>query len=315
MLLLSLLLALPAKAEFSASSRGGTAADFLQLGVGARAVGMGEAYSAVADDATALYWNPAAMTQIAGRSLTLMHASYLDSSYFDYGGYARNNGRSAVGAGLQYFSAGSIIETDTSGTETGRFTPYDLALSLGYARKFGGYGVGVSGKFIQSRIIKTARTGALDVGVLTPGYFGGRLKAALTATNIGGTMKFDQVKEKLPLALRAGAAYRPYERWLLSFDAVMPRDDNPYAAAGTEYKLVQTEKVSYTRDAREEPGWSFAGRAGFNSQTLGSIDGFSGVSLGMGVDSGRYAMDYAFVPFGGVGQAHRLSLHYHFGED
>ena len=313
-LVLSLLMGLPARAEFSSSSRGATAAGFLQLGVGARAVAMGEAYSAVADDATALYWNPAAMTQIKGGSLTLMHASYLESSYFDYGGYARNTGRSAVGMGLQYFSAGAITQTDAAGAETGKFTPYDLAASLGYARKFGGCAVGLSVKFIQSRILKTARAVAADVGLLSPAYFDGRVKVAFTATNIGGTMKFDQTKEKLPLTLRAGSAYRPSARWLLSLDAVMPRDDRPYAAAGAEFKLVESEDKYASRQFHGE-GWSFAGRAGFNTQTLGGIDGFTGLSFGMGIDSGRYAMDYAFVPFGGVGQAHRLSLHYHFGED
>ncbi len=313
-ILLSLLIGLPARADFSSSSRGATAADFLQLGVGARAVAMGEAYSAVADDATALYWNPAAMTQIKGGSMTLMHASYLESSYFEYGGYARNTGRGAVGMGLQYFSAGSITQTDAAGAESGRFTPYDLAASLGYAHTFGGYAVGLSAKFIQSKILKTAKTGAVDVGLLSPSYFDGRLKVAFTATNIGGTMKFDQAKEKLPLMLRAGSAYRPSARWLLSLDTVMPRDDRPYAAAGAEYKLVQTEDKYASRQFHGE-GWSFAGRAGFNTQTLGGIDGFTGISFGMGIDSGRYAMDYAFVPFGGVGQAHRLSLHYHFGEN
>ena len=52
-------------ADFGSGSRGTTTANFLKLGAGARAEAMGGAYAAVADDATALYWNPAGLTRIS----------------------------------------------------------------------------------------------------------------------------------------------------------------------------------------------------------------------------------------------------------
>src|SRR5271155_3166064 len=86
--------------NFSSSANGTTAAEFLQLGVGARALTMGQAYTAVADDASALYWNPADMTQIQNHSVTLMRTAYIASSFFDYGAYAQNLGQyGALGAG------------------------------------------------------------------------------------------------------------------------------------------------------------------------------------------------------------------------
>src|SRR5580693_1619639 len=113
-------------AAFSSDATGTTTADFLKLGVGARADAMGGAYSAVADEATALYWNPGALTRIPEKSAsaTLMHAPYVASSFFDYVGFAKNtNGSNAWGTGLQYFSAGTITETDNNGFEQGSFTP------------------------------------------------------------------------------------------------------------------------------------------------------------------------------------------------
>ena len=298
-------LAAPAGASsFSSSARGTTTSEFLALGVGARAVAMGEAYSAVADEAGALYWNPAAMTRIAGRSVTFMHSAYVDASFFDYGAYAQNLGKGgAIGAGIQYYSAGAITQTDTTGTDVGSFTPYDVALSVGYANKLDGFGlealngysVGLAGKFISSKILASAQTGAVDIGVLSPAYFE-RLRLALTASNIGGKIKYDRASESLPLAMRIGSAYQISGSWLASLDVGLPKGDSPYAALGTEYWLPNSG------------AWKFAGRAGFNSQTIGSIDGFTGISFGFGIRYGGYMMDYGFVPMGGVGQAHRISL-------
>src|SRR5208282_3538836 len=93
--------------DFSSAANGTTGADFLNLAVDARAVGMGGAYSAVAPDATALYWNPAGLTNIGAYSASVMHAPYIASSYFDYAAYGQNLGKyGAFGVSWQYFSLG-----------------------------------------------------------------------------------------------------------------------------------------------------------------------------------------------------------------
>lgn len=302
------LLASPARCGgFSSSAVGTTAADFLNLGVGARAMAMGGAYSAAADDATALYWNSAAMTQVSDASLTFMHSAFIASSFFDYASYVKNLGSyGAIGVGLQYFSAGSIAETDPSFNNIGSFSPYDLAASLGYAYQFrngflNGFSFGLDGKFIQSKILDQAQTEAVDFGFLSPAYLDRKLTLAFTVQNLGGTLNYGQVPENLPLTLKAGSAYRITERWLASLDLGFPRGDSPYFDAGTEYWLV------------EDGPWKFAGRAGYSSQTFQSVTGFSGPSIGIGIDDGNFAVDYAFVPYGGLGQAQRISLTYGFG--
>ncbi len=296
--------------SFTTSARGTTTAQFLQLGVGARAVALGQAYAAVADEASAVYWNPAALTRINGRSATLMHAAYVDSSFFDFAGYGQSLGKAgAFGVGLQYFSAGRLDETGPTGTDAGSFNPYDLALTASYAytlRGFDflsdldGFSVGVSGKYIQSKILGTASTGAVDFGLLSPAYLDGRLRGAFTLSNLGGKMKFEQEADPLPLAMTFGGSFLITPRWLIALDGRFPRDDRPNAGLGTEYRVA------------EAGPWSLAGRVGYNSQTAGSIDGLTGLSLGFGVGFGRASVDYAFVPLGGLGQAHRLSLTYGF---
>jgi hypothetical protein len=291
-----LLAALGAEAaNFGSSAVGTTAAGFLDLGAGARAVGMGGAYSAAADEATALYWNPAAMTQVQSRSVTLMHAAYIASSFYDYGSYVQNTGKyGAFGVGLQYFSFGSVNETDENFNSIGTVTPYDLAASAGYAYKFGtGFALGLAGKFIQSKLADTAQTEAADFGMLSPRFLDGRLRLAVTAQNLGGVLKYDQVAEPLPMAFKAGASFFITPKWLAALDAGAPKGGSPYVNAGTEYFLAAGE------------AWWFAGRAGFSSQD-------DSPSAGIGVGCKGMSVDYAFVPYNYLGDVHRISLTFNF---
>ena len=294
-----------AAADFSTSARGTTAAEFLNLGAGARAAAMGSAYAAAVDEPSAVYWNSAGMTRVAGRAATLMHSVMINSSAYEYGSYVQNEGwRGVFGFGAQYYTPGKIVQTNEAGTSLGNLLPYDLALSFAYARQYRGFSFGGAVKIIDSKIINSASAGAVDLGFLSPTLLDERLRLAFTATNLGGdTITFDQVGASLPLTLRAGAAYRFFPDLLLSADAVFPKSDQPYGAIGTEYETAGTS------DPLGTPGeWGFFGRAGFNTQTIGSVDGFAGVSLGFGVSLRRASVDYAFVPFGGLGQVHRLSL-------
>lgn len=309
-LAVALLLILPAEravaSSFSKSARGTTTAQFLRLGVGARAIGMGEAYSTLADDASAIYWNPAALTQINGGAVTVMHALYLESISFDFVGYGQRIGSGAVGAGLQYLSAGKLPETDMAGTETGSISPSDMAASIGGAYRFGEdkFAVGIAGKYIRSQVATSASTFASDAGILLPKFrlFGKRPRISLVAANIGGKLKFDTDSEQLPMLLKAGVACRVTPSWDMAFEEGAPKDDQPYSAVGTEYR------------------WSFNSyikrlslRAGFNTRTLGEVAGLTGVSLGGGIALKRFSIDYALAPIGGMGMTHRLSLAWSWG--
>lgn len=284
-------------ADFSSGAKGKTTAAFLKLGVGARAAGMGEAFGAVADDAGALYWNPAGLNKVVGKSATFMHAAYLESSFFDYGAYAQRLGeKSVVGASLQYFSAGSITETDATGTTIGSFTPSDVAFAVGYARKYNGASLGGAVKLIQSKVKANANTAAVDLGVLLPAYRGGKLTLGLAVTNLGGKLKFDSAQEDLPLLIRASSAYKIRDAWTAALDIGFPKDNRPFFALGTEVRMA-------VRDGR-----SLSGRAGYNTRTAGDVSGFTGVSFGLGFNFRTTSLDYAIAPLGDLGLAHRVSL-------
>ncbi|MBP9699599.1 MAG: UPF0164 family protein, partial [Elusimicrobia bacterium] len=73
-------------------SAGTVGAEFLRMGAGARGMSMGEGFSALVDDATALYWNPAALAGLEKRSATFMHATAIEDSFYDFGGYGQKIG-------------------------------------------------------------------------------------------------------------------------------------------------------------------------------------------------------------------------------
>ena len=70
---------------FSQTSKvGTTAAAFLEIGPGAVATAMGGAFVSIANDATALYWNPAGISDFTNNEVTIFHANWIASTNFDY---------------------------------------------------------------------------------------------------------------------------------------------------------------------------------------------------------------------------------------
>jgi len=285
----------------SFNNKGASTAKFLQFGAGARAVSMGEAFSAVVDDATALYWNPAGLLRVQNHSATFMHATHIDSSFLDYGAYAHKlSEKTAVGVGMQYFSAGDISETDSFGFGVGSFKPTDMAISVGVARQVKSFSAGLTAKLVRSKIVDSAQTLAFDVGILSPSYFKEKVQFAFTATQMGGSLKFDSKSESLPLELKVGGAAKIKPAWTASLDLGLPKDNSPYLALGNEYAYGLTE------------GWDLKGRIGYNTRSAQDVAGLTAVSFGLGLGVNLLNVDYGLVPIGDLGLTHRVALTYDF---
>lgn len=274
---------------------------FLEIPVGARAAALGSAYGAAAQDATAIYWNPAALTAVAGRSAALMHAALFGEFSLDFLGYAQTvKGLGSFGLGLQRLDAGSIDRTDQYGLAVGgSVNPGDTAVSLAYARKISGFSAGVCAKSISSELSGKASALAADFGVLSPAYLDGRLTLALGAQNLGGKLKYDQVSESLPSNVRLGGAFTPAGGWLLVLDLDLPNNNGLYAGAGAEKRFALN-------------GFGAAVRAGYNTRNSGDAGGLTGFSTGFGLDLAGLRLDYALLFSGDLGEAHRVSLVYGF---
>jgi hypothetical protein len=289
----------PAFCAFSENDAGTSAAQFLKLEPGARAAAMGSAFAAISDDSTAVYWNPAGLNQVRGGSVALMHAAWFEEINYDWFSYAQPIAHAGViGIGVQYLSYGSMSELDDTGLETGSFSPADTAMTVSYGNSLFGIPVGASIKYISSKIKNTATAYAADVGMLY-GFPGDKLMVGAAVQNVGTNMKYIAEASPLPMNVRAGMAYHIGKNWCAALDLNAPIDNAPSFGAGTEYVF------------RLNPALSVAGRAGYNTRNI-ETGGLNGVTAGLGFTYERYTIDYAYVPYGNLGDTNRISINIKF---
>ena len=142
---------------------------FLRLGVGERAAGMGEAYTALAQDATALYWNPAGLARLGTTQIHLMHNEWLQSLRQEFAGVGHPTpyGTFALGVTALSMDDMELREEVPTADPLGHFSAFDIAVHLGYGRSLP-YDVdaGVAVKWIYSRLYEESAKGFLfDLGL------------------------------------------------------------------------------------------------------------------------------------------------------
>lgn len=290
------LLAAPSSTLLEAANTG---AAFLKIDTGARPAAMGGAYTAVADDVNALYYNPGGLPNIGRRELGATHAEWLLGSKFDFLGFAQPAAHGTFGLGVTRLTSGSFQERDASRRETGGFEASDTAYTLGYGRKLGNSlpggrtNAGVNVKYLESRVgAYSASTIALDVG--TVHQFDARpLSVGFSLLNLGRGMRFIDQVDPLPLTVSAGASYRVSGVLNVALDVRHePYDRRSDVGIGTEYTLLS----------------GFFLRAGYASLGPNAASPLGGLGGGFGIRMSRYRADYTFTPFGALGNTQRLSL-------
>ncbi len=197
---------------------------FLTITPGARPTGMGDSFSAIADDATASWWNPAGLARQSGKELTFMHANWLpgfnlNDMYYDFVAYKQEvPGLGVIGGHITYFYLGEQTKTDEYNNELGTFKTYETVGALSYGTDLSDdLFIGLSAKFIYSHLSDTGAgnekgsgTGhsmALDLGMLYQTEYDTDI--ALTLTNLGPKISYIDYEQAdpLPTTLRLGLAY------------------------------------------------------------------------------------------------------------
>jgi hypothetical protein len=133
---------------------------FLLIAPNSRAGGMGEAGAALADDASALYWNPGGLAFQQGQEVSISHANWLPAFnlpdlYIDYLVYRmplpQLDGN--IAASITFLNLGSFTRTQNDPTPLATFNAYEFGITLGYSTKLSEeLGIGINGRFIHSRL-------------------------------------------------------------------------------------------------------------------------------------------------------------------
>lgn len=316
------------------SKVGTTAANFLSVGVGARAVGMGSAFVAVADDITALYWNPAGVALIEKAQATFSYANWIADITFNHAGFivpVFNVGTFGVQASfmtMDEMERTTIADPEGTG-ET--FNAGSYAFALCYARRLTDrFSIGFNAKYIREQIYHSAAQSiAFDVGTLFETDFHG-MSIGMSITNYGAKMRMsgrDLLLQAdidplvhgnnenlnvnlmtdafdIPLMFRVGLAMDLLQgsgknNLLIAVDALHPNNDLEYLNVGGEY--------SYNR-------FIFL-RAGY--KTLFARNSEEGLSLGGGL---RFRMpgaqlidlNYSYQDFGVLKDIQNFTFYFQF---
>lgn len=287
-------------------------AQFLKIGVGGRATAMGDAFIAVANDVSSLYWNPAGLVLSERNEIMFSHNNWVvDIGHEFLGGSYHLSSNDVVGISFTALHMEDMeVTTEVNPFGTGEYFSFgDFAVGLTYSRKMTDqFSIGATIRYFEETLDKLKMRGLLvDLG--TYYWTGlGTSRFAVTITNFGNELAPDGEvilfggREKTnwqsfspPTMFRIGFAIEPYEtdehKVTTSVQLNHPNDNSENVSAGVEYTW---NKMFFLRG-----GYKF---------NVDEQDISLGAGFNIDLDIASFTLDYSFVNFERLGSAHRFSI-------
>jgi len=298
--LIILFLLLPSVAIAQYERPGSTDAQFLKIGVNARAAGMGDAFIAVTNGAEATYYNAAAIARIEGTAVAFNHTNWFAGINHDFVAITQTFGRvGTFGISMTALYTDEMkVRTPLQPDGTGEtFYASNYRFGLSYARyltdrvTFGG-----SINYINMSLYSDFKADAvsIDIGILYVTNFRG-FRFGMKIANFGSEVKYVNESYPLPTNFTFGLAMNAIQtddhKLLASFSAVKPNDGQPLGQVGTEW------------DYRN----FFFLRAGYRLNHDIATYSF-GAGMKMNINKNNFRFDYSYSDFALLGVAHRFGI-------
>lgn len=285
------------------------------IGAGVRPVSLGEAFTGLADDEYALFYNPAGLALLTGGRASLLYQSHFGAStYLSALGSFGN-----IGGGLIFFDFGQVPCLtaqnqpckDSQGKTISSFGYSSFALAVGWGAPMRslpflsnlpqGLALGLRVKFVSITSFDPVKFQSLGISgfVFDPsllwelGAFGPveAVRVGVVLENLLGLAFGASAEENFPMGLRLGASARALDLVTVSADLSL----NDGFHLGAEYTLTKLGPLE-----------SLSIRAGMLTRTG------LGVSVGLGVVFGTLQIDYAFLFHPDFEGSHWLSASFRF---
>jgi len=281
------------------------AAQFLKIGPSARGVGMGSAYTAVANDATSIYWNPAGMVELTRTQVTLNNVVWPANIYIYFAGAVFNTpylpgtfGLSARALTMDPQEERTIYMPE--GTKR-TFDAGDMSFGISYAMFFTDrFSAGITTHFLHLGLAdKSVETLAFDFGLIYRiGIQGMRL--GMLVQSLGSEVNFDDRASKLPTMFKVG----------LSVDAIRTGAHTLLASGEFSHPVDNKERMNVGLEYTFNQFFSLRGgyNAGYDTQGLAG-------GLGFRIDTSQTSdigVDYSWEDLGYLGSTHRFTLNFSY---
>jgi hypothetical protein len=269
----------------------------LSLGVGGRALGMGDAFTAIADDASAVYWNAAGLSHVKRMQIGLTYDNFIADTLFGQIQFAAPLPAGTIGADVIYMNGGSLMGMDDFGNQTESFGFLNIGAAVAYGIAINeNLSAGIAVKVISLTSGSISSLGfAGDLGAM---YKAGIFSAGLNVQNLGGSTG----NYSMPSSIRLGAAVKALSSnmhdIIIAVDGQYLKHDEISAGAGVEY--------TYDKTLTARLGYKTA----FGASNL---EGLKGICGGIGIKYQNFNFDYALVPYGDLGLTQKATLSYSFG--
>ena len=309
-----------------------TSAAFLEIGPGARSLGMGSAYVSVANDASSLYWNPAGIVNVSRPEVQSFYTPWLVETQYYYNtavvplGPYGNLGFSFTAITMDEMIVRTVQDPEPSDYGQ-KFDAGNISMGIAYAKKLTDrFSFGFQTKFIQESIWQMNAQGfAVDIGTLfitkrdlrigmSVSNFGGKLGMEGNNTLVdidvdeniyGNNDRIDgnlgTAKWPLPLMFRFGISreftFASNMKCLFAVDAIHPNNNPEYLNIGLEYSAMD---MVFLRVGKSHTFYELSFQE--NDQNIG-IGPEQGLSFGAGVKyqiprGPMINIDYVFTDFG-----------------